>query len=68
MFQVIKFIKNGTMIVSATKNGTLLQFVDIESGGLIRKVTRGYHSAEISSISLKNINDINFKDKLSDES
>ena len=68
MFQIVKLIKNGTMIVTASKNGTLLQFVNIDSGELVYKVTRGYESAEISSISFKSVSEINFKDKSPDES
>ena len=56
------------MIVTASNDGTLLQFVDIESGNLVYKVTRGYEKAEISSISFRSISQIALKDKQPDES
>jgi len=50
-YQTIRFVKNGSILAAATRDGRMIKFVNVLDGTLVSKVTRGKNSAKICSIS-----------------
>jgi len=63
MYQIIRFVKDGSMLAAATHDGKLLKFVSIkdgetDGGTLVQEVCRGKAPAQICSISVKKLSEI----------
>ena len=50
---MIRFAANGSILVAATHNGSMIKFVKEENGTQYESVYRGLESADINSISLR---------------
>ena len=51
-YQTIKFVKNGSLLAAATRDGRMIKFVNANDGVLVSEVHRGKNSAKICSISV----------------